>query len=58
MPTVFPIVFIASIVAWRRLFMSFLSFGNRKKSQRAKSGKYGGIIIGLFDKNSRTSNDV
>ena len=59
----FDAVFISSIVAQRRRspFMGFFSFGNKKKSQGARSGEYGGcgIISVLFlVKNSRTSNVV
>ena len=35
-------VFISSIVAKRRPFMGLFNLGNRKKSQVAKSGEYGG----------------
>ena len=56
----FDAVFISSIVAQRRPFMGLFSFGNKKKSQGARSGEYGGCgIISVFlAKNSRTSNDV
>ena len=54
-------VLISSMLPKRRPFMVFFSFGNRKKSQGAKSGEYGGwgIITVLFlVKNSRTSSEV
>ena len=43
-------VFISSIVAKRRPFMGLFNLGNRKKSQGAKSGEYGGcgMIMVLF----------
>ena len=53
-------VFISSIVAKRRPFMSLFNLGNRKKSQRAKSGEYGGwgmITVLFLAKKLRTSND-
>ena len=39
-------------------FMDLFSFGNKKKSQGAKSGEYGGMTVLFLAKKSRTSNDV
>ena len=53
-------VFISSIVAKRRPFMGLFNLGNRKKSQGAKSGEYGGwgmITLLFLAKKLRTSND-
>ena len=48
-------------VFWLVFDFYLFSFGNKKKTQGAKSGEYGGcgnIIVSLLAKNSRTSNDV
>ena len=41
-------LFMASIVSWRVPRNGYLSFGNRKKSQEAKSGEYGGWAMTCF----------
>ena len=53
-------VFISSIVEKRRPFMDLFNLGNRKKSQRAKSGEYDGLgmmTVLFLAKKLRTSND-
>ena len=50
-------LFMASIDSWRVPRSGYLSFGNRKKSQGAKSGEYGGwamIFVSCLAKNSVT----
>ena len=57
----FDAVFISSIVAQRRLFLGLFSFTYKKKSQRARSGEYGGcsiISVLVLAKKSRTSSDL
>ena len=53
-------VFISSIVAKHRPFKGHFNHGNRKKSQGAEPGEYGGwdmIIVLFLSKNLQTSND-